>query len=333
MTEKNLDRIGENLFASRLPFTYKECNRVIRDVVGADCWENVGVIAHTKPTKNRPVASYRVSEGKVTLYDKTYRAVVVHSSTHDKRRQKRLDRELKESKQLLEEAIKREKHPYFCRQDAEAALKRLEKTKTRYYRIEAGILEKIQYGRGRPKANQPRKIAGYRYEIVAQIKEKQQAIENKREEAGCFVLLTNVPTEGQMAHSASDILKVYKDQHGVERNFAFLKDPVIVNDLFLKNPNRIEVLGMILLLSLLVWNLMERSMRQYVAQSGEKLSGWDRKPTDRPTAFMMSTKFVGVMVTKIDGHRIIANKLSDTQNIYLVALNLSPAIFTNPRPG
>jgi transposase len=333
VTEDNLNRIGENLFVSRLPFTYSECDRVIRDVVHADCFEDVGVIAHTKPTKNRPVASYRAAEGKVKLYDKTYRAVVVHSSAHDKRRQKRLDRELKESRQSLEEVIKREKHCYFCRQDAEAVLKRLEKTKARYYRIEAGILEKVQYGRGRPKANKPREIVGYRYEIVAQIKEKREAVERKRQEAGCFVLLTNVPTEGEMAHSGSEVLKVYKDQHGVERNFAFLKDPLIVNDLFLKNPNRIEVLGLILLISLLVWNLMERSMRQYVEQTGEKLSGWDNKPTDRPTAFMMSTKFVGVMVMKIDGHRIIANKLSGIQHIYLVALNLSPAIFTNPRPG
>ncbi len=333
VTKDNLNRIGENLFISRLPFTYSECDRVIRDAVEADSFEDIGVTAHTKPTPNRPVASYRVAEGNVTLYDKTYRAVVVHSSTHDKRRQKRLDRELKESRQSLEKVIKKEKHPYFCRQDAEAALKRLEKTQARYYRIQATILEKVHYGRGRPKANRPREILGYRYEIVAEIKEKREAVEKKRQEAGCFVLLNNVPQEGEMAHSGSEVLKVYKEQHGVERNFAFLKDPLIVNDLFLKNPQRIEVLGMILLISLLVWNLMERSMRQYVEQSGEKLSGWDNKPTDRPTAFMMSTKFTGVMVTKIDGHRIIANNLSDIQNIYLVALNLSPAIFTNPRPG
>ena len=106
-------------------------------------------------------------------------------------------------------------------------MKRPEKTKARYYRIQAAILEKVQYGRGRPKANKPREIVGYRYGIVAQIKQKREAIEKKRQEAGCFVLLTNVPTEGEMAHSGSEVLKVYKDQHGVERNFAFLKDPLI----------------------------------------------------------------------------------------------------------
>jgi hypothetical protein len=65
VTEENLNSIGENLFVSRLPFTYSECGRVIRDAVHADCFEDVGVIAHSKPTRNRPPASYRAAEGKV----------------------------------------------------------------------------------------------------------------------------------------------------------------------------------------------------------------------------------------------------------------------------
>jgi len=40
-------------------------------------------------------------------------------------------------------------------------------------------------------------------------------------------------------------------------------------------------------------------MRQYVEQTGKTLTGWDNKQTDRPTSFMMSTKFYGILVTKI----------------------------------
>lgn len=50
-----------------------------------------------------------------------------------------------------------------------------------------------------------------------------------------------------MAHTPCEVLAAYKEQHGIERNFAFLKDPLIVNDLFLKRPDRIEALGFILL--------------------------------------------------------------------------------------
>jgi transposase len=48
-----------------------------------------------------------------------------------------------------------------------------------------------------------------------------------------------------MAHRAGDVLRAYKEQHGVEQNFAFLKDPVMVNSLFLKKPARIEALGLV----------------------------------------------------------------------------------------
>jgi len=53
------------------------------------------------------------------------------------------------------------------------------------------------------------------------------------------VLLTNVPIAGDLAHSARDILTVYKDQHGTEQHDGFLKAPVIVKSLFLKKPERI----------------------------------------------------------------------------------------------
>jgi transposase len=81
---------------------------------------------------------------------------------------------------------------------------------------------------------------------------------------------------GELAHSARDILTGYKDQHGTEQNYGFLKDPVIVNSLFLKKPERIEALGLILLLALLIWRLMERAMRTHVDTTSTPLTGWDK---------------------------------------------------------
>jgi len=78
---------------------------------------------------------------------------------------------------------------------------------------------------------------------------------------------------------------------------------------------------------------MERSMRKYIEKTGNTLQGWDRKETDRPTSFMMGTKFYGVMVTKIDNHRMLTNQLTPTQQSYLVALNLTSSVFISPRPG
>ena len=91
----NLEKAGtETKFFSRLQLTYEECNRLIRDAVMADEWIDVGIIAETEDTKKRPATFYKAFDATVTLYDTTYRAIVMHSSVHDKRRHKRIDRRL-----------------------------------------------------------------------------------------------------------------------------------------------------------------------------------------------------------------------------------------------
>jgi transposase len=54
------------------------------------------------------------------------------------------------------------------------------------------------------------------------------------------------------AMDAAGLLRTYKGQYGVESDFAFLKDPLIVNDLFLKTPSRIDALGMVLIIALMI---------------------------------------------------------------------------------
>jgi hypothetical protein len=65
--------------------------------VAHNTWEESGILAHTKPTTPRPATSYKAYEGAVTLYGTPYRAVVVHSSAQDTRRQQRLARDIQAS--------------------------------------------------------------------------------------------------------------------------------------------------------------------------------------------------------------------------------------------
>ena len=284
VTEDNLTALGDTLFISRLPATYAECERVIQEAVAHQAWNEVGVLAQTKPTKNRPVASYKASESVATLYGKSYRAVVVQSSAQDKRRQKRLDREFQASSTTLQAALRAaEKQVYFCRADAEAAAKKLRAMQTDYHRVDVTVEERPKYGQGRPSTRKPRAVKAMRYGLQPVLTARADRIATKRAEAGCFVLLTNVPKEGAFAHSAGDVLKAYKEQHGVEQNFGFLKDPVIVNSLFLKKPERIEALGLVLLLALLLWRLVERSLRVHVETTGTLWpAGTRRRRRDRP---------------------------------------------------
>ena len=334
VTEKNLKEIGDDIqFISRLPASYNECGRVIREAVEKKEWTDVGVLAITKPTKNRPATHYKTFESEVMLYGKSYRAVVVHSSAHDRRRQKRIDRELKkELKALVTKQKKVEKEQYFCEADARKALDVLLKDNSKYYFLKPQIIEIPKYKRGKPR-NGVREIREIKYAVRCEFEENTAAIEKCREEAGCFVLISNVAKEGEKSYDSRGILEVYKDQHGIEQNFGFLKDPVIVNSIFLKRPDRIEVLGLVLLLSLLIWRLIEHKMRKHVEVSGKDLPGWKNSRTNRPTSFMLLTKFAGIIVIKTGNRRMLSNPLTTQQKEYLSALEISEETFIRPGEG
>jgi transposase len=334
VTEDNLAALGDTLFITRLPATYSECGRVIAEAVAHNQWEEVGVLAQTPPTKHRPGTCDKVAEGEVTLYGKAYRAVVVHSSSQDQRRQKALARELQASSATLEATVREAtQQEYFCHADAEAAAAKLRSLQSAYHWVEVRVEEHPKYGPGRPSQKQLRVVKALRYGLQATLYERAEVIARKTQETGGFVLLTNVPTTGDMAHQARDVLQAYKEQHGIEQNFAFLKAPLIVNRLFLKKPERIEALGVVLLLALLIWRLIERSLRLHVETTGNALPGWDKKETTRPTAFMLMTKFVAVMVLKVGPQRQLAQAFSAVQQQYLAALGISPACFTAPSGG
>src|SRR5215471_5208733 len=134
VTEDNLAALGDTLFITRLPATYSECGRVIAEAVAHNAWEEVGVLAQTPPTKRRPGTFYKVAERSVTLYGQVYRAVVVHSSSQDQRRQQHLMRESQASSATLE-ATAREaaRQEYFCHADAEAAAAKLRALPSAYH--------------------------------------------------------------------------------------------------------------------------------------------------------------------------------------------------------
>jgi transposase len=331
VTADNLAALGDTLFITRLPATYNECGRLIAEAVAHSAWEDVGVLAHTKPTTHRAVTSYKAYEGEVTLYGTAYRAVVVHSSAQDKRRQQRLARDLQASYSTIQTTARTaEPQTYCCRADAEAAAVQLRAVPAAYHLVDVTVEERPVYGRGRPSSHKPRPVTAMRYRLKPTMRPHTERISRMEEEGGCFVLLPNVPTAGHLAHSAREILAVYKEQHGTEQNYGFLKEPVIVHSLFLKKPERIEALGLVVLLALLLWRLMERQRRAHVESTGRPLPGWDKKATERPTSFMMITKFTGVIVVKLGPHRPLARPLSGVQHPYLTALDVPVTCFTLP---
>jgi transposase len=330
VTPDNLEKAREKkiTFLTRLPATYKECGHVIQAAVKAGTWIDIGHLAQ-EATEKRPQAYYRAFEGKVILYDVMYRAVVVHSSAHDKRRHKRIDRLLAAHRKKLEGIVKQTSTPFSCRADAEAAAEKLKARGSLYHRLEVDIEEVPRYPRGRPVKGTERIPERYEYVLRTTISEDPRKVAPLRTEAGCFVLLTNMALEEE-TWPARELISLYKDQNGIEKNFGFLKDPVIVNSLFLKKAERIEVLGLVLLVALLIWRLMEHAMRRSLDGTAGTITGWHRRPTKKPTSFMMTTKFASVLLVKAGSARSLARPLTQVQLEFLRALNVPATAFTVP---
>ena len=231
---------------------------------------------------------------------RAYRAIVYHSSAHDKRRQKRIDRIFKNQQRSAGKENQRDDPPTL--QIAARTLRWQpafwqRQQKKVFTTCEHRSLTYRKYSKGRPKKGEVRKPKSIEYELKATVEEDSEKTEKIRLEAGCFVLITNVPAQAnQQEWPGIELLRLYKEQDGIEKNFGFLKDPAIVNAIFLKKPKRVEALGLILLLSLLLWRLIERNLKLHVKKTGKRLPGWKKKPTNSPTAFMMTTKFLSILV-------------------------------------
>ena len=329
VTEANLKAVAPNRFVSRLPATYNECERAIVEAVDTDQWTPLGRLAETVTGGHRPCAQYQAFETAVTLYGSTYRAVVIHSSSHDKRRQKKYDKLVASSEKSLADALKKIPSIYACEPDARRAAAQAEKLSDRLHNVCVSICPEEVRKRGRPPKNATAPTRT-RYKLVWEVTEDQAAVARLRELAGCFVLLSNVPLEGEGAIDGGGLLRTYKGQYGVESDFAFLKDPLVVNDVFLKTPSRIDALGMVFIIALMVWRLMERSMRNYVENTGNLLPGWAGRLTDKPTSFMMTTAIAGIMVARIGSRRSLLCPPQKRPMAFLVAMGLDESVFTDP---
>ena len=331
VTRKSLEKIDASIqFISRLPANYKECSRLIKEAVAKEDWVELGKLSATVETKKRPAAIYKAYETGAILYDKSYRAVVVHSSAHDKRREKKIDRELKKEHAEFSKKLKAlSKLEFFCQADAEKAAIKLTKDKHQFYKAILEITEIPKYKRGRPKEGVSKVVDRMMYRVSGNLIET-DAITELRKETGCFVMLCNVPIDGESGYSSYDILRAYKNQYGIEQNFGFLKNTPIVNAIFLKKAERIEVLCLVLLLSLLIWRLIEYSMRRYAKENNKDLPGWEKRRTNKPTAFMMMTNFQYMLILKFGKRRQFNKPLNKIQLEYLRALGLTSQIFLKP---
>ena len=135
---------------------------------------------------------------------------------------------------------------------------------------------------------------------------------------GLFILGTNDLSENL---SMQFLLDEYKSQQAVERGFRFLKSPdFLTSSLFLKKPERIEALLMIMTCSLMVYAGIEHLIRQRLAEQDSYFPDMKKKPTQLPTARWVFFCFQGISVLIIDKTTEVVTNIIDRHKIILNCL-------------
>jgi transposase len=172
------------------------------------------------------------------------------------------------------------KQVFDCEKDAEKAVDTLRK-KCKYIDFSSTQIIAIEgyQGKGKPKKEDQKIIKGYQIKITycSQIGD----YEDKKKRLGYFILASN-DINGKL--SPTEKLLGYKDQSKVEKGFRFLKDPAFqASTIFVKKPERVEAVLMLMALSLLVYSALERTIRKALIENKETLPNQNKKQIQNPT--------------------------------------------------
>ena len=202
---------------------------------------------------------------------------------------------------------------FACQADALAALKKFEHTLPWHQLEDMGVKQTLHYEKpGKPKPETP--PSRLTYHPHASLTLNSSVVTQQQRRAGRFVLATNVLESEQLGEQQA--LQEYKGQQGNERGFRFLKDPLFfASSVFLKSPERIMALGMIMGLCLLVYNLGQRQLRQALQQTNQTMPNQLGKGTQRPTLRWVFQCFVAVHYVVLNGVQQVVNLTDDRRRI------------------
>ena len=128
------------------------------------------------------------------------------------------------------------------------------------------------------------------YKVKANFERDETKIECEKNKKGKFIIASN-----DVKIDSNEALKEYKGQQSVERGFRFLKDPLFfVSSVFLKKPERIVSLGMIMVLSLLVYSVAQFKLRKALEEKKESIPNQLGKQTMKPTMRRVFQMFDGI---------------------------------------
>lgn len=188
----------------------------------------------------------------------------------EQRQRETLLRQMTKEKEKLDQALRKLAVEHFaCAHDAQERLAAWSKQhKWKWHTVElsadAETVTAPRTKRGRPKADEtPPSTTQWRIS-AGEIRHDEEALLMQAQKQGLFVLVTD-HAESDVWES-SRVLQTYKGQAAAETRFRLLKDPVIPDAMYVKQPSRIETLGVVFVMALLIYGLIEWRVREQMKQ-------------------------------------------------------------------
>ena len=283
-TEEGLKEIDKVDYLTRVPHNFGQAKTLLSQYHQTDLPASV-------------IEGYRWKEEEVEIFGRKMRWLLVFSEQAYQRETKTLERKVvKQEEELADQLGKLARRSFGCQPDAEKALNRLIKQYSYLQLDQVSYTSKNKSAKvGRPKTGQSLSKV---WKVKASAKRDAQAIKEKQARLGKFILATNIMDQQKLP--SAQILTHYKNQQQPEKGFRFLKSPLCMADaLFLNKPERIEALGMVMCLALMVYALGERKLRKGLAEVEETVPDQKGKPTQKPTLRWIFQCFEGISLLQI----------------------------------
>jgi transposase len=287
-TEENIKLMSNIIkWLSRVPLTLTQAKELVSNSLSSEFI----------PSK---IDGYSYVEKEVSYAGVKQRWLVVQSHLRRKSDLRKLSQNIEKSLKNAEDKLKTLSQERFaCSADAMKALSKITK-QFKYHQI-----ENIEITEKEP-SKKDKKQDKY-YQISATVSKNENAIDIENRSTGRFIIATNVLEADELSND--EMISEYKAQQSCERGFGFLKDPLFFADsIFLKSPERIEALAMIMGLCLLVYTLAQREIRAALSSSKSTVKNQLGKSINNPTLRWIFQCFQSI-------HLVTYNQETDVSNL------------------
>jgi len=309
-------------FVSLLPDSFNLRQELIRDAWAARPDEAGWPLLAEKPGRKKgdPLTAYRgtsfARKFRTVLEDaagvgpeseEELRFLVVWSDALAHRFDEALEPKLTRDEEKLQTAARRANGRGFaCEADARIAGQRICAKAELHAATLVLVSEDVavkRAGPGRPRNGDARQTTRvWRFEL--QLRRDDEVIAATRRRRSCFVLVSDWAIDDW---PDTRVLAEYRHQHIVEGHtgFRWLKGPAAVAPVFLKTPQRVRAMGLVLVLALMVRNYIQATLRSELQARNQTLQHpFTKQPQKNLTPEMAFEHFAGIhtQVVRLGDH-------------------------------